>query len=58
MGNGIGKKLVEYAINDLRNKSKTKMVIRCLEKNENARKFYEKIGGKLLEDEKYSEVEG
>ena len=58
LGNGIGKKLVEYAINDLRNKSKTKMVIRCLEKNENARKFYEKIGGKLLEDEKYFEVEG
>ena len=58
LGNGIGKKLLEYAINDLRNKSKTKMVIWCLEKNENARKFYKKIGGKLLEDEKYFEVEG
>ena len=34
------------------------MLIWCLEKNENARKFYKKIGGKLLEDEKYFEVEG
>lgn len=56
--NGVGRKLVEYVINDLRNKNKNKMIIWCLEKNQNARKFYEKMGGKLIDDEKYFEVEG
>ena len=55
---GIGKKLVEYVKEDLRNKNKIKMVIWCLEKNENARKFYEKMGGKLLPNKKYFEKEG
>ena len=43
LGNGIGKR---------------KMILWCLEKNENARKFYEKMGGKLVNDEKYFEIEG
>ena len=34
------------------------MVIWCLEKNQNARKFYEKMGGNLLFHEKYFEKEG
>ena len=34
------------------------MVIWCLEKNQNARKFYEKMGGNLLSDEKHFEKEG
>lgn len=58
LGNGIGRKLVEYVKNDLKNKNKAKMVIWCLEKNQNARKFYEKIGGNLISDEKYFEKEG
>lgn len=58
LGNGIGKKLVEYVKTDLKNKNKTKMVIWCLEKNQNARKFYEKMGGNLLSDEKHFEKEG
>ena len=58
LGNGIGKKLVEYVKADLKNKNKTKMVIWCLEKNQNARKFYEKMGGNLLSDEKHFEKEG
>lgn len=56
--NGIGRKLVEYVKADLKNKNKTKMVIWCLEKNQNARKFYEKMGGNLLFDERYFEKEG
>ena len=56
--NGIGRKLVEYVKNDLKNKNKTKMIIWCLEKNQNARKFYEKIGGNLTSNEKYFEKEG
>lgn len=55
---GVGRKLVEYVMTDLKNKNKAKMVIWCLEKNKNARRFYEKIGGKLLDDEKFFEVEG
>ena len=58
LGNGVGRKLLEYVMRDLKNKNKTKMIIWCLEKNENARKFYEKVGGKLVNDEKYFEIEG
>lgn len=58
LGNGIGRALIEYVKKDLKNKNKTKMVIWCLEKNQNARKFYEKMGGNLLSDEKYFEKEG
>lgn len=58
LGKGIGRKLIEYVKKDLKNKNKTKMVIWCLEKNQNARKFYEKMGGNLLSDEKYFEKEG
>ena len=43
---------------DLKNKRKNKMIIWCLEKNKNARRFYEKMGGKLINDEKYFEKEG
>lgn len=58
LGNGVGRKLVEYVIMDLKSKNKTKMVIWCLEKNQNARKFYEKMGGNLLSNEKYFKKEG
>ena len=55
--NGVGRKLVEYVMNDLKSKKKNKMMIWCLEKNQNARKFYEKMGGKLMQDERYFEIE-
>ena len=58
LGNGVGKKLVEYVTTDLKNKKKSKMIIWCLEKNKNARRFYEKVGGKLINHEKYFEKEG
>lgn len=58
LGNGVGKKLIEYVKNDLKNKNKNKMVIWCLEENQNARKFYEKMGGTLITDEKYFEIQG
>ena len=34
------------------------MIIWCLEKNINARKFYERMGGKLIENQKYFEKGG
>ena len=58
LGNGIGKKMMEYVMKELKNEGKRKMILWCLEKNENARKFYEKMGGKLVNDEKYFEIEG
>lgn len=58
IGNGIGSKIVEYVMNDLKRKNKNKMIIWCLEKNQKSRKFYEKMGGKLINNEKYFEVEG
>ena len=58
LGNGVGRKLVEYVMRDLKSKRKNKMIIWCLEKNENARKFYERMGGKLVNIEKYFEKDG
>ena len=55
---GIGKALLEYVINDLRDKNKIKMIIWCLEENRNGRKFYERMGGKLIQEEKYFEKDG
>ena len=58
LGNGIGKKMMEYVMKELKNKGKRKMILWCLEKNENARKFYEKMGGNIVNDEKYFEIGG
>lgn len=55
---GVGKALLEYVINDLRDKNKIKMIIWCLEENRNGRKFYERRGGKLIQEEKYFEKDG
>ena len=55
IGKGIGRKLVEHVIDIFKKQKKNKMVIWCLEENLNARKFYEKMGGKLIENQKYFE---
>ncbi len=58
LGSGVGRKLVEYVMKDLKNKNKTKMILWCLEKNKDARRFYEKMGGKLIQGEKYFDKDG
>lgn len=45
---GIGKTLLNYAKSDLRNKGKRKMVLWCLKENYPSRRFYEKMGGKII----------
>lgn len=45
---GIGNKMVEYACNELKKQNKNKILIWCLKDNLNARKFYERINGKVL----------
>ena len=44
-GNGIGKKLVNYVINEFKEEGFTKMIVWCLKENYSSRVFYEKIGG-------------
>ena len=44
-GNGIGKKLVNYVINEFKENGYFQMILWCLKDNYPARAFYEKIGG-------------
>lgn len=62
-GNGIGTKLLQYVKDDFAKQGKRKMVIWCLKDNEPSKKFYTKMGGKIIReretmigDRAYSEV--
>ena len=44
--NGIGKILFQNSVDNFRASGKKKMIIWCLKENLEARKFYEKMGGK------------
>lgn len=43
--NGIGKKLVNYVINEFKENGYFKMILWCLKENYSSRAFYEKVGG-------------
>ena len=43
---GIGKLLLQYAIRHFRETGRKRMIIWCLKKNYESRRFYEKAGGK------------
>ena len=47
---GIGTKLVQFVINDFKGKNKTKMILWCLKDNEPSKKFYTKMGGKIIKE--------
>ncbi len=47
---GIGKLLFNYAKNDLKSRGKSKMILWCLKENYPSRTFYEKMGGKLVQE--------
>ena len=44
--NGIGKLLMQYAFSCFREAGRKKMIVWCLKKNYESRKFYVKMGGK------------
>ena len=48
--NGIGTKLFQFVINEFKNKNKTKMILWCLKDNEPSKKFYTKMGGKIIKE--------
>ncbi len=43
---GIGRALFRYSADTFRASGKKRMIVWCLKKNDEARKFYEKMGGK------------
>ena len=49
-GNGIGTLLFEYATNEFKNQNKQSMVLWCLKDNERSKKFYTKMGGKIINE--------
>lgn len=46
--NGIGKAMLEYALADLKQRGKSKIILWCLKENHPSRRFYEKMGGVLF----------
>lgn len=47
---GIGAKMFRYVRNEFRKLGKTKMVLWCLKDNEPSKKFYSKMGGKIIKE--------
>lgn len=45
---GIGTKMFDYVINEYKKLNKKKMIIWCLRDNHPSRRFYEKMGGKII----------
>ena len=48
--NGIGTKLFQFVVNEFKSKNKTKMILWCLKDNEPSKKFYTKMGGKIVKE--------
>ena len=48
--NGIGTKLFQFVVNEFKKKNKTKMIVWCFKDNEASKKFYTKMGGKILKE--------
>ena len=48
--NGIGTKLFQFVTNEFKSKNRTKMILWCLKDNEPSKKFYTKMGGKIIKE--------
>ncbi|MBR3324502.1 MAG: GNAT family N-acetyltransferase [Clostridia bacterium] len=55
--NGIGRKIVNYVINELKNDGCSKMIIWCLKYNYPSRNFYEKMGGKYCGEKSFEKAD-
>ena len=51
--NGIGTKLFQFVVNEFKNKNRTKMILWCLKENDPSKKFYTKMGGKIIEEREF-----
>lgn len=47
-GKGIGSKLLQFAINELKNQGVTEFIVSCNKYNLPAQQFYKKMGGKII----------
>ncbi|MCI8471394.1 MAG: GNAT family N-acetyltransferase, partial [Clostridia bacterium] len=47
---GIGTQLFQFVINEFKSKNKTKMILWCLKDSEPSKKFYTKMGGKIIKE--------
>ena len=47
---GIGTKLFDYVVGEFRKQCKTRMILWCLKDNEPSKRFYEKMGGKIIKE--------
>lgn len=54
---GIGKQLINFAIGKFKEMGREKMILWAIKENLNARKFYERMGGKLTK-EKVNSING
>lgn len=50
--NGIGTKLFQFVTSEFKSKNRTKMILWCLKDNEPSKKFYTKMGGKIIKERK------
>ena len=50
--NGIGTKLFQFVTNEFKSKNRTKMILWCLKDNEPSKKFYTKMGGRIIKERK------
>lgn len=50
--NGIGTKLFQFVTNEFKSKNRTKMILWCLKDNELSKKFYTKMGGRIIKERK------
>ena len=47
---GLGTKMFNYVVNEFKKKNKSKMILWCLKDNEPSKKFYTKMGGKIIKE--------
>ena len=51
--NGIGRALMQHAMDGFRKAGKKTMIVWCLKENHESRRFYEKMGGKAYQESRH-----